>query len=121
MDGGFPPMSGFPPMGSGFPMPDSIPGFPDGFPPMGEGFSFGDDFPMMPGFGNAVVGMFAAYRVSSYQEEIQILKKWLASRLSFLDRNISRFDKDWEPHIQEPKEIKAPQFGGGFPFAFPAF
>ncbi len=121
MDGGFPPMSGFPPMGGGFPMPDSIPGFPDGFPPMGEGFSFGDDFPMMPGFGNAVVGMFAAYRVSSYQEEIQILKKWLSARLAFLDRNISRFDKDWLPRIQEPKEIKAPQFGGGFPFAFPAF
>ena len=65
------------------------------------------------------VSMFAAYRVSSYEEEIQILKAWLADRLDFLDRSIERFDKDWEPRIQELKEIKMPQFNGGFPFPFP--
>ncbi len=100
-----------PPMG-GFQMPDfnpqSMGTFPmtgGGFPPMGEGFG-----------GFNTIGMFAAYRVSSYEEEIQILKGWLAKRLAFLDRNIERFDKDWEPHIQEPKEIKMPQFPGAFPF-----
>ena len=101
--GGFPPMgSGFPPMGSGF-------------PPMGGGFGgFG-------GGGFNMVGMFAAYRVSSYDEEIKVLKQWLADRLAFLDRNIERFDKDWQPRIQEPKEIKMqmPPFGGGGGFRFP--
>ena len=102
--GGFPTMgSGFPPMGSGF-------------PPMGGGFGgFG-------GGGFNMVGMFAAYRVSSYDEEIKVLKQWLADRLAFLDRNIERFDKDWQPRIQEPKEIKMqmPPFGGGgFRFPFP--
>ena len=61
--------------------------------------------------------MFAAYRVSSYEEEIAVLKKWLADRLAFLDKNISRFDIDWEPRIQKPVERKM-QFGGGFPFQF---
>ncbi len=109
--GGFPPMEGgFPPMGGGFPPMDG------GFPPMGGGFS-----------GFNMVSMFAAYRVSSYDEEIKVLKQWLADRLAFLDRNIERFDNDWQPHIQEPKEIKMqmPPFGGGgggfggFPFPFP--
>ena len=75
------------------------------------------------GFGFDPVGMFANYRVSSYDEEITILKKWLADRLAFLDANIERFDKDWQPRIQEPVERKmqVPQFpsggfpGGGFP------
>jgi hypothetical protein len=60
--------------------------------------------------------MFANYRVSSYDEEITILKKWLADRLEFLDANIERFDKDWQPRIQEPTERRM-QFpgGGGFP------
>jgi hypothetical protein len=70
--------------------------------------------------------MFANYRVSSYDEEIKVVKKWLADRLAFLDKNIDRFDKDWEPRIQEPVEKKM-QFngfpgmpqggfpGGGFP------
>ena len=72
------------------------------------------------GFGGFnTIGMFAAYRVSSYKEEIETLKTWLANRLAFLDRNIERFDKDWEPRIQELKEIKMPQFPGGFPFPFP--
>ena len=57
------------------------------------------------------ISMFAAYRVSSYDEEITILKQWLADRLAFLDKNISRFDTDWEPRVQQPKEIKS-QFGG---------
>ena len=105
--GKFPPMGGeFPPMG-GFQMPDSIPQFPGGFPPMGDFQGFGGGF-------NAIA-MFMAYRVSSYDEEITILKQWFADRLDFLDRNIERFDKDWEPRIQEPKEIKMPQFIG-FPF-----
>lgn len=64
---------------------------------------------------------FSAYRVSSYDEEIKVLKQWIADRLAFLDRNIERFDKDFEPRIQEPVEIKAPSFsfpGGGFQFPF---
>ena len=73
---------------------------------------------IIDGFGDAV-GMFAAYRVSSYDEEIKILKQWLADRLAFLDRNIERFDKDWEPNIQVPTEKTMPQFNGGFPFQFP--
>jgi hypothetical protein len=72
------------------------------------------------------VAMFANYRVSSFDEEMKVLKKWLADRLAFLDKNIDRFDKDWEPRIQEPVEKKM-QFnsfpgmpqggfpGGGFP------
>jgi hypothetical protein len=86
-----------------------------GFPQMGE-------FPQMGGFNMA--SMFAAYRVSSYAEEIKVLKQWLADRLAFLDRNIERFDSDWQPHIQEPKEIKMqmPPFGGGGGFGgFPFF
>ncbi len=101
--GGFP-FGGFPPMGN-----DSIPGAYGGFPSM-EGFSmegFG-------GFGDAI-GMFAAYRVCSYDEEIAVLRKWLVDRLAFLDRNIERFDKDFEPRVQELKEITIPQFNG-FPF-----
>ena len=71
-----------------------------GFPPMGGGFGgFG-------GGGFNMVGMFAAYRVSSYDEEISILKQWLADRLSFLDRTIERFDKDWEPRVQPLVEKK---------------
>ena len=80
---------------------------------------------MFPGFGGMgdggfelefdPVGMFAAYRVSSYDEEIKVLKQWLADRLSFLDRNISRFDQDWQPRIQELIEKKM-EFPGGFPF-----
>ena len=128
--GGFPPMGGFPMMGGfhmpdsiplpeGFQMPDSIPAFPGGFPPMGGFPMMGGGFPMMDGFGGNAIGWFAAYRVSSYDEEIATLKEWLANRLAFLDRNIERFDKDWEPHIQIPKEIKMPQFNGGFPFHNP--
>ena len=128
--GGFPPMGGFPMMGGfhmpdsismseGFKMPDSIPAFPGGFPPMGGFPMMGGGFPMMDGFGGNAISWFAAYRVSSYDEEIATLKEWLANRLAFLDRNIERFDKDWEPHIQIPKEIKMPQFNGGFPFHHP--
>ena len=71
------------------------------------------------GIGGAIamnaISWFAAYRVSSYEEEIQVLKKWLSDRLSFLDKNIDNFGKDFQPHIQKPTEIK-PQFNGGFPF-----
>ena len=77
------------------------------------GFGMGDgNFQFDP------VGMFANYRVSSYEEEITVLKKWLADRLAFLDKNIERFDKDWQPRIQEPVEKKM-QFPGGFPGSFP--
>lgn len=128
--GGFPPMGGFPMIGGfhmpdsislpeGFKMPDSIPAFPGGFPPMGGFPIMGGGFPMMDGFGGNAISWFAAYRVSSYDEEIATLKEWLANRLAFLDRNIERFDKDWEPRIQIPKEIKMPQFNGGFPFHNP--
>ena len=89
-----------------------FPGFPGGG--MGEG-----------GFEFDPVGMFANYRVSSYDEEITVLKKWLADRLAFLDKNIERFDKDWQPRIQEPveKKMQFPGFpGGGFPGGgFPGF
>ena len=90
--------------------PDSIPDGFGAFPAMGN-------FPAMGGFGDAI-GWFAAYRVSSYEEEISTLKQWLTDRLSFLDRNISRFDKDFQPRIQEPKEKKMPPFNG-FPFFSP--
>ena len=113
--GGFPMMGGFPQMG------DSVPQFPGGFPMMG-GFPQMGEMPQMGDFGGfgdfggagGAVGMFAAYRVSSYDEEIQILKQWLADRLSFLDRNIARFDKDWEPRIQPlvEKKMSFPFFGG---------
>ena len=105
--GAFPPMGEFPAMGE--------------FPPMGDGFG---GFGGFNGGGFNMVGMFAAYRVSSYDEEIKVLKQWLADRLAFLDRNIERFDSDWQPHIQEPKEIKMqiPSFGGGGGFGgFPFF
>ena len=86
------------------------------------GFGGFGGFPMPGGFGNFggmgggdAISWFAAYRVSSYDEEIKVLKQWLADRLEFLDQNIARFDKDFEPHIQELKE-RTPQNGGGFPF-----
>ena len=98
-------------------------GMPNGFGgfPMMPGFQMPEGgFPMMPGGfggmgGGDAISWFAAYRVSTYEEEIKTLKQWLADRLSFLDQNIDRFDKDFEPHIQKPVEIK-PQNGGGFPF-----
>ena len=116
--GGFPPMGempqgGFPQMGA-FPQMGETPSMGEGFPQMGQGF------PQMGDFQFDMTGMFAAYRVSSYEEEIQILKQWLADRLAFLDRNIARFDTDWQPRIQ-PLVEKKMQFpfggfpGGGFP------
>lgn len=62
--------------------------------------------------GQSLARRKVASRHMSYDEEIKVLKQWLADRLSFLDRQIARFDKDWQPRIQELKEIKAPQFGG---------
>ena len=114
--GGFPGgFRGFPGGFGGF--PGGFGGFPSGFGDGGSGgfggFGMGDG-----GFEFDPVGMFANYRVSSYDEEITILKKWLADRLAFLDANIERFDKDWQPRIQQPEERKMqfPQFpGGGFP------
>lgn len=120
--GGFPMMPGFQMPEGGFPM---MPGFqmPEGGFQMPEGgfpMMPGGGFPMMPGGfggmgGGDAIGWFAAYRVSTYDEEIQTLKQWLADRLSFLDKNIDRFDKDFEPRIQKPVEMN-PQNGGGFPF-----
>lgn len=62
-------------------------GFGGGFGPGMGGFGGG-----MGGFGGGfgggdAVGMFAAYRVSSYDEEISVLKKFFADRIAFLDRN----------------------------------
>lgn len=62
-------------------------GFGGGFGPGMGGFGGG-----MGGFGGGMgggdaIGMFAAYRVSSYNEEITILKKFFADRIAFLDRN----------------------------------
>ena len=79
--------------------------------PMPEGFGMPGGF---GGFGDAI-GWFAAYRVSSYDEEIAVLREWLSNRLAFLDRNIERFDQDFEPRVQELKEKTMPQFNG-FPF-----
>ena len=93
--GGFPQMGAFPPMGE---MPQGA------FPPPQMGFLPSD-----------MAGMFSAYRVSSYEEEIQILKKWLSDRLAFLDRNIARFDTDWQPRIQPLVEKKMQFPFGGFP------
>ena len=91
----------------------------------GFGGGFGG-FGGMGGFGGGEggfqfdpVGMFANYRVSSYDEEIKVLKQWLADRLAFLDKNIDRFDKDWQPRIQKPVERKMQFPGGGFPGGFP--
>ena len=116
--GGFPqggfPMGGFPQGGfpqGGFPQG----GFPMGGFPMG-GFPMGDFQQGGGGFQFDAIGMFAAYRVSSYDEEIKILKQWLSDRLAFLDKNIERFDRDWQPRVQELVERKMsfPGFGGMF-------
>ncbi len=119
--GGFPFMGAFPGMDSipnmgGFPFMGAFPGM-DSIPNMG-GFL---DMSALPDMGGNAIGWFAAYRVTSYEEEITVLKQWLANRLAFLDRNIERFDKDWEPRIQTPKKIEVPQFNGSFPFPFPDF
>lgn len=125
--GGFPqggfPMGGFPQ--GGFPQGE-LPqgGFPQGGFPMGGfpmgGFPMGDFQHGGGGFQFDAIGMFAAYRVSSYDEEIKILKQWLSDRLAFLDKNIERFDRDWQPRVQELVERKMsfPGFGGGFPGPF---
>ena len=116
MGGGFP--FGAPPM-AGPPMDGAPMAGPPMGPPMGGGFPFGAP-PMsndsMPNMMFSMVNMFAAYRVSSYQEEITVLKQWFADRLAFLDRNISRFDADWQPRIQPLVEKKMEFPAGGFPF-----
>ena len=66
-------------------------GFGGGFGP-GMGGGFGGFGGGMGGFGGGfgggdAVGMFAAYRVSSYDEEISTLKKFFADRIAFLDKN----------------------------------
>ena len=52
---------------------------------------FGGGFPGGGGFGGfgggGAAGMFSAYTVSSYDEEIGILKKWFADRIAFLDKH----------------------------------
>ncbi|MCR4957134.1 MAG: hypothetical protein K6B13_00795, partial [Prevotella sp.] len=98
-----------PPMGEGFPPMGAFPPM-DSMPPMGEGF------PQMGAFPFDAVGMFAAYRVSSYEEEIKMLKQWLADRLAFLDSQIARFDSDWQPRIQPLVEKKRQFPFGAFPF-----
>lgn len=40
----------------------------------------------MMGMGGNSISWFAAYRVSSYEEEIEILKEWFADRIAFLDK-----------------------------------
>lgn len=73
--GGFGPgMGGFGPGMGGF--GGGMGGFGGGMGGFGGGFGGGD-----------AIGMFAAYRVSSYNEEITILKKFFAERIAFLDRN----------------------------------
>ena len=131
--GTFPPMGALPMMGDStttfpfFPPGSNIPPFPSGFMFPDNGETKGDvkaigggdvPLPFFGGLEGAPVGMFAAYRVSSYDEEIKILKKWLSDRLAFLDRNIDRFDKDWEPHIQPLVEKKMQFPFGGFPNFF---
>ena len=58
--------------------PGGIGGFGGGFP----GGGFGGGF-----VGGGAAGMFSAYTVSSYDEEIATLKKWFADRIAFLDKN----------------------------------
>lgn len=61
-------------------------GFPGGMGGFGGGFpggGFGGGF----GGGGGAAGMFSAYSVSSYDEEIATLKKWFADRIAFLDKN----------------------------------
>ena len=60
-----------------------------GFGGFGGMGGFGGGFPGgMGGFGGGgAAGMFSAYSVSSYDEEISILKKWFADRIAFLDKN----------------------------------
>ena len=113
------PMGGQQHMNSHQPMNGTQPpmgGFGGGFGGFGGG-GFGGGFGMFAGrnFNFDPLAMFTAYRVSSYEEGITILKHWFADRLAFLDKNIDRFDSDWEPRIQELKEIQM-QFGNGFPF-----
>ena len=55
-----------------------------GFGGPGAGFGAMDRFGG-PGGGGMGAGMFAAYRVSSYDEEIATLKKFFADRIAFLD------------------------------------
>ncbi|MDO5481947.1 MAG: CotH kinase family protein [Bacteroidaceae bacterium] len=75
-----------------------------------HGFGGFGGFGTFSGFGGFGAGnsisWFAAYRVSSYNEEIQIFKQWIFDRLRFLDENIERFDKDFEPRIQPLIEIQ---------------
>ena len=64
-------------------------GAPGGFGGMG---GFGGGFPGGGGFGGfggggGAAGMFSSYTVSSYDEEITILKKWFHDRIAFLDKN----------------------------------
>ncbi|MBR4336766.1 MAG: CotH kinase family protein [Bacteroidaceae bacterium] len=106
--GAFPPQGDFPPTDSIIP-PFGV--FPMGEFPMGAFLPQGAGFPPMGNITFDATGMFAAYRVSSYDEEIATLKQWLANRLAFLDRNIARFDTDWQPRIQPLVEKKLP-----FPF-----
>jgi hypothetical protein len=47
----------------------------------------GGGFPGFPGFPGGDL-WFSAYRVSSYAEEIDTLKKWFTARLKFLDNNL---------------------------------
>ena len=121
--GGFPGMGAFPGMG-GFPGMGAFPGM-GGFPNMGAFPGMGGmpdmgGFPGMGGFGQSdAISWFAAYRVSSYEEEIAVLKQWMADRLSFLDRNIELFDNGWKPRIQTPRKENVPQFNGAFPSPFP--
>lgn len=42
---------------------------------------------MFGGMGGGMWTSFMAYRVSSYEQEIQTLKEWILKRLDFLDRN----------------------------------
>ena len=59
-------------------------GFPSGGGP-GGGFPGGGGFGGFGGGGAA--GMFSAYTVASYDEEITILKRWFHDRIAFLDKN----------------------------------
>jgi len=59
-----------------------------GFGGFGGGGGFGGFGGGFGGFGGGgAAGMFSAYTVASYDEEIEILKKWFADRIAFLDKN----------------------------------
>ena len=73
-------MPQFPMMGG---MPNGMGNMPNGMAAMPNGFGGMPNMMMMNGGGQ--ISWFAAYRVSSYEEEIKYLKNWIHDRLEVMD------------------------------------